>query len=99
LSGAKDLPIGRRLDSDPSDGSSLDMTSLKYMPTKKDTKDIDVAKGFKELEDIAAWFERGETDLDAGLQKFERAMAVADALKKRLALAENKVREIKKKYE
>jgi len=69
------------------------------MPSKKDTKNIDVAKGFKELEDISAWFERGETDLDQGLAKFERAMEIAVALKKRLAAAENKVKEIKKKFE
>jgi exodeoxyribonuclease VII small subunit len=66
------------------------------MPPKKE---IDVSKGFQELEEIAAWFEQGETDLDKGLEKFERAMAVADALKKRLAVAENKVKEIKKKFE
>ncbi len=66
---------------------------------KKDASSVDVAKGFQELEDIAGWFERGETDLDKGLEKFERAMLVADALKKRLALAENRVKEIKKKYE
>jgi exodeoxyribonuclease VII small subunit len=66
---------------------------------KKESKDVDVAKGFEELEEIAGWFERGETDLDKGLEKFERAMAIADALKKRLATAENRVKEIKKKYE
>lgn len=69
------------------------------MPPKKDPSTIDVAKGFQELEEIASWFERGEADLDKGLEKFDRAMQVADVLKKRLALAENKVKEIKKKYE
>ncbi len=68
------------------------------MPPKKEGKDIDVAKGFSELESIAAWFEQGETDLDQGLEKFERAMLIADTLKKRLAEAENKVKEIKKKF-
>lgn len=66
------------------------------MPPKKD---VDVAKGFQELEDIAEWFEKGEADLDKGLEKFERAMTVADALKKRLAVAESRVKEIKKKFE
>jgi exodeoxyribonuclease VII small subunit len=65
---------------------------------KKDSKNIDVAKGFQELEQIAEWFERGDADLDQGLQKFERAMLVADALKTRLSAAENRVKEIKKKY-
>ncbi len=62
-------------------------------------KDVDVAKGFQELEDIVEWFEKGEADLDKGLEKFERAMMVADALKKRLAVAENRVKEIRKKFE
>lgn len=61
--------------------------------------DINLANGFDELEAIAAWFEKGESDLDAGLVQFERAMQIADALKKRLALAENRVKEIKKKYQ
>ncbi len=65
------------------------------MPKKSD---IDLAKGFEELESIAAWFEREETDLEVGVKKFERAMAIADALKKRLSAAENTVKEIKKKY-
>ena len=68
------------------------------MPPKKDSKDIDIAKGFQELEQISAWFERGEANIDQGLEKFERAMAIADVLKKRLAQAENRVKEIKKKF-
>ena len=66
---------------------------------KKDTKEIDLSKGFEELDQITEWFERGETDLDQGLQKFERAMVIAGALKLRLKEAENTVKEIKKKYE
>lgn len=68
------------------------------MALKKEGKEIDVSKGFAELEEISAWFERGEADVDAGLQKFERAMLVADALKKKLDEAENKVKEIKQKF-
>ena len=70
------------------------------MPKKdsKDAKDIDVVKGFEELEGISAWFEGGNTDLDQGLEKFERAMQIADVLKQRLSQAENKVKEIKKKF-
>lgn len=68
------------------------------MPPKKDFKEIDIAKGFQELEEISEWFERGEANIDQGLEKFERAMAIADVLKKRLSAAENKVKEIKKKF-
>lgn len=65
---------------------------------KKESKDVDLSKGFEELEEISTWFEKGETDLDEGVKKFERAMLIADALKKRLSVAENTVKEIKKKY-
>ncbi|MBP9863940.1 exodeoxyribonuclease VII small subunit [Patescibacteria group bacterium] len=68
------------------------------MATKKESQDIDMQQGFKELEEIAAWFENQEVDVDQGIEKFERAMVLADVLKKRLSLAENKVKEIKKKY-
>lgn len=63
----------------------------------KTTKKIDVAKGFDELESIAAWFEKGDGDLDDGLAKFERAMEIANALKSRLDEAENSIKDIKKK--
>ncbi|MEK7116131.1 MAG: exodeoxyribonuclease VII small subunit [Patescibacteria group bacterium] len=66
------------------------------MPKKSD---IDLTAGFEELEKIAAWFEKGETDLEEGVQKFERAMSIASALKKQLTSAENRVKEIKKKYD
>ncbi len=72
-------------------------TSLIGM-SKKETKELDLAKGFDELETLTAWFERGEADIDEGLEKFERAMTIVDALQKRLSIAENKVRDIKKKF-
>ncbi|HVM90821.1 MAG TPA: exodeoxyribonuclease VII small subunit [Verrucomicrobiae bacterium] len=63
------------------------------MPKKK--SDIDFSKGFAELEEIAAWFESGETDLEEGLKKFERAGELSKALRLRLEEAENKIKEIK----
>lgn len=67
--------------------------------SKKEIKKIDVAQGFEELEAIAEWFEKGDGQLDEGLKKFERAMEIADVLKKRLDEAENTIKEIKEKYE
>lgn len=64
----------------------------------KTTKKIDVAKGFDELESIAAWFEKGDGDLDEGLVKFSRAMEIANTLKTRLDEAENVIKEIKKMF-
>ena len=60
---------------------------------------INVEKAFEELESITAWFERGEVDLDEGLKKFERGLELAAACKEKLMEIENKVSEIKKKFD
>lgn len=62
--------------------------------TKK-KQDIDFAKAFEELEQIAAWFEEGEPDLDEGMKRYERASELAKALKAKLDEAENRIKEIK----
>jgi exodeoxyribonuclease VII small subunit len=65
------------------------------MPPKK--KEVDFSKDFTELEEIAAWFERGEPDLEEGIKRFERATEIAHALKERLDKAENKIKEIRER--
>lgn len=57
------------------------------------------AEAFQELEEITAWFERPEVDLDEGLKKFERGLALAAVCKAQLAQVENKVKELKVKYD
>ncbi len=63
------------------------------MAAKK--KGEEFAKSFDELEQIAAWFEKGEPDLEEGLKKYERATELAKGLKERLESAENRIKEIK----
>ena len=63
---------------------------------KKSTQDF--GKAFKELEELADWFEKEEPDLDKGLQKFERAMELASQCREQLSKAEQKISEIKKKF-
>jgi exodeoxyribonuclease VII small subunit len=60
----------------------------------KKKSDLDFASSFKELEDIAHWFERGEPDLEQGLQKFTRASELAKALRERLIEVENVIKEV-----
>ena len=55
-------------------------------------------QAMKELEEITAWFESGEVDLDQGLVKFERGMELANKLKEHLAQVENRVEKIKVKF-
>jgi exodeoxyribonuclease VII small subunit len=67
--------------------------------TKKQTT-IDFAKSFEELEKITEWFDSEEhLDLDKGLKQFERGLELASLLKAKLSEVENKVTEIKKKFE
>lgn len=66
------------------------------MPKKKTDS---FGGAFKELEALADWFEREEPDLDKGLEKFERAMELAAQCREQLTKAEQKISEIKKKYQ
>lgn len=59
----------------------------------------DFASEMEELEQIVAWFERGDGDLDESLKKFERGMELAEKLKKHLETVENKAEVIRKKFD
>ncbi len=56
------------------------------------------AEAFAELEAITEWFEKGDVDLDEGLKKFERGLVLAKMCKEKLGEVENKVIELKKKF-
>lgn len=60
---------------------------------------INFSKAFKELEQITEWFEKGEVDLDEGLVKFKRGLELAKVCKGKLSEVENKIKELKKKFE
>lgn len=67
--------------------------------TKKQST-VDFAKTFEELEQITKWFDSEEqVDLDKGLKQFERGLEIASILKEKLSEVENKVIEIKKRFE
>ncbi|MEK7183264.1 MAG: exodeoxyribonuclease VII small subunit [Patescibacteria group bacterium] len=61
-------------------------------------KSASFADAFQELEEITAWFETAEVDLDEGLKKFERGLELAQVCKKKLAEVENQVIDLKKKF-
>lgn len=66
--------------------------------TKKTAASTSFAKKFEELEEIAESFEHEPVDLEEGLKKFERGLALADELKHKLAEVEQRVETIKKKF-
>ena len=61
-------------------------------------KKFDFAKSYKELEEIAARFERGDLSLEEGLKKFEQGLELVAECKKYLKQVENKIIEIIKKF-
>ena len=66
----------------------------------KKQSSVDFAKSFEELEKITQWFDSEEhLDLDKGLKQFERGLELASLLKQKLSEVENKVSEIKQKFE
>ncbi len=68
------------------------------MAKAKQDKSFDFGAAYKELEEIIGWFEKEEVDLDEGLKKFERGLALAKGCKERLKEVENKVVQIKAKF-
>jgi exodeoxyribonuclease VII small subunit len=61
-------------------------------------KPFEFEKALKELEEITAWFESSDIDLDQGITKFERGMELAGTLKTHLASVENRVEKIKARF-
>ncbi|MBI2483423.1 exodeoxyribonuclease VII small subunit [Candidatus Uhrbacteria bacterium] len=56
------------------------------------------AEAFGELEAIARWFERDAVDIEEGLEKFERGMALAKELRQRLTDAEVRIQKIEERF-
>lgn len=62
-------------------------------------KQFNFEKSYQELEKIVEQFESGDIDLDQSLKEFERGLELAEKLKAKLSEVENKVIEIKQKFE
>jgi exodeoxyribonuclease VII small subunit len=63
-----------------------------------ESKQYDFEAKLKELEEITAWLESDEVNLDQALAKFERGMALSAELKQQLKHIENRVEKIKHQY-
>jgi exodeoxyribonuclease VII small subunit len=62
-------------------------------------KKFNFGEAFGELEKIVQQFERDDVDLENALLEFERGLLLAQKCKTRLSEIENKVKEIKIKFE
>lgn len=63
-----------------------------------DTKTGDLIAKYKKLEKLVEEFESGKIDLDAGIEKFEEGLKMADECRKGLEKLENKVVVLKEKF-
>ena len=61
-------------------------------------KGFDFAKSYEKLEKITDEFESGKLSLEQGLEKFEEGLALAAECREYLRQVENKIIDIKKKF-
>lgn len=64
----------------------------------KPASNFDFSGSMKELEEIAAYLEGSDVDLDEAIAKFERGAALATELKQYLAQAEGRVEQLKQDF-
>lgn len=69
------------------------------MAIKKTEKTLDFAQAYQRLEDITKEFESGDLSMEEGLKKFEEGLALAAECKQYLKQVENKIVDIKKKFD
>jgi exodeoxyribonuclease VII small subunit len=53
---------------------------------------------FSELDELLAWFEKPDLDVEEALVKFDEGVKLTEAIKKRLNEAENKITVLKEKF-
>jgi exodeoxyribonuclease VII small subunit len=52
-----------------------------------------------ELDQLLAWFDRPDVDLDEALKKFDEGVKLTEKLKKRLEALENKIIVLKERFD
>lgn len=63
------------------------------------TKTPNLNDQLAELDELLAWFERPDIDLDEALAKFEQGNKLAETIKKRLSDVENKITILKERFD
>lgn len=53
----------------------------------------------QELDELLAWFEQPDIDLEEALQKFDQGLVLAESIKKRLVKVENKITVLKERFD
>ena len=63
------------------------------------TKDPNLKQQIDKLEELIAWFEQDDVDLEQAIDKFEAGTKLAEDIKDRLQKLDNKISVLKEKFE
>jgi exodeoxyribonuclease VII small subunit len=70
------------------------------MSAKNDSKSAkSLSEQLQELEDLIAWFEQEDIDLEEAIAKFDSGSKLAGEIKERLDKLENKITVLKQKFD
>ncbi len=69
------------------------------MSETKSIEQMSLTELMAELKATVEWFNQPDVDVEVASQKFERGTQLAEAIKAKLAVTENKVNQIKLKLE
>jgi len=58
-----------------------------------------IAEKLTELEELLAWFEQDDLDIEEALKKYEKGQVLAADIKKRLGEVENKITVLEKRFD
>ena len=58
-----------------------------------------ISDKLSELEELLAWFEQDDLDIEEALAKYEKGQALAGDIKKRLGEVENKITVLEKRFD
>lgn len=62
-------------------------------------KNKSISKQLTELDQLIAWFDQEDFDLDEALKKFDEGVKLADEVKERLSTLENKITILKQRFD
>ena len=65
--------------------------------SKQNSEDLN--SKLRELDEVLAWFDSDEIDLEAALDKFETGSKLAEDIKRRLDEVQNKITDIEKRFD
>ena len=61
--------------------------------------EVSLTDQIAKLDEVVAWFEQDDFDIDAAIAKFEEGAELADDIKQKLSTLENKITILKKRFD